>query len=278
MFRLPNLLTGFNLICGILCILFTLSGRIEIASFLLILAMIFDFLDGFAARMLNIKSELGQQLDSLADLVSFGVAPGIITLVMIILGVNEAPIAIEDYNGAASSYVYFQIQAWQQAVFYNIPNQFDASIKFLPFVALLIPFLSMFRLAKFNLDTRQSDKFIGVPTPLNTLFLLFFPIHFCFQFTEWNLQAVWVKQIFDCYFIAGISAVFAFLLISNIPLIALKFKTWSWSDNAFRYVFLISSLVSILFLFLWSIPIIVFLYLLFSLIENRQNKKHEIQS
>ena len=87
-----------------------------------------------------------------------------------------------------------------------------------------------------------------------------------------------MKQIFDCYFIAGISTVFAFLLISNIPLIALKFKTWNWSDNIFRYVFLISSLVSILFLFLWSIPIIVFLYLLFSIIENRQNKKHEIQS
>ena len=278
MFTFPNLLTGMNLLCGIASILASLAGRIDISPLFLFAAMGFDFLDGFLARKLNKSGLLGKQLDSLADMVSFGLAPGIIVMVMIIVGVHDGPIAPHDYNFQASSYTWFQIQAWMQAVFYSVPNNFDASIKYLPFLGLLIPFLSMFRLAKFNIDENQSDQFIGVPTPLNTLFILFFPLFFYANFSEWNSQHSFVLAVFDCYTIALITSLFSFLLIAKIPLIALKFKNFGWADNKFRYLLIVFSLISFILFYLWSIPIIVFLYLLLSLIGNFQHKTNEIQS
>jgi CDP-diacylglycerol--serine O-phosphatidyltransferase len=276
MFSLPNLLTAMNLVCGITSIIATIAGRIDISPLFLFAAMGFDFLDGFAARKLAIQSELGKQLDSLADMVSFGLAPGIIVMVMIILGVHDGTIAPHDYNYQATSYTWFQIQAWMQAVFYNVPNQFDASIKYLPFIAFIIPVLSLFRLAKFNIDDKQSDRFIGVPTPLNTIFILFFPLYFCYHFSTWNSQHSLMLMVFDCYSIACITGLFSFLLIANIPLIALKFKSYAWAENKYRYLLLLLSLISFIVFFLWAIPIIVILYLLLSLIENRQNKTNEI--
>ena len=276
MFSLPNLLTAMNLVCGIISIISTLAGRIDISPLFLFAAMGFDFLDGFVARKLAIQSELGKQLDSLADMVSFGLAPGIIVMVMIILGVHDGTIAPHDYNYQASSYTWFQIQAWMQAIFYNVPNQFDASIKYLPFLAFIIPVLSLFRLAKFNIDKNQSDRFIGVPTPLNTIFILFFPLYFSYHFSTWNSQHSLMLLVFDCYSIACIAGLFSFLLIANIPLIALKFKSYAWADNKFRYLLLVLSLISFIVFFLWAIPIIVILYLLLSIIENRQNKTNEI--
>ena len=276
MFSLPNLLTAMNLVCGIISIIATLAGRIDISPLFLFAAMGFDFLDGFVARKLAIQSELGKQLDSLADMVSFGLAPGIIVMVMILLGVHDGTIAPHDYNYQATSYTWFQIQAWMQAIFYNVPNQFDASIKYLPFLAFIIPVLSLFRLAKFNIDKNQSDRFIGVPTPLNTIFILFFPLYFSYHFSTWNNQHSLMLLVFDCYSIAFITGLFSFLLIANIPLIALKFKSYAWADNKFRYLLLLLSLISFIVFFLWAIPIIVILYLLLSIIENRQNKTNEI--
>jgi len=276
MFSLPILLTAMNLVCGIISIIATLAGRIDISPLFLFAAMGFDFLDGFVARKLAIQNELGKQLDSLADMVSFGLAPGIIVMVMIILGVHDGTIAPHDYNYQASSYTWFQIQAWMQAIFYNVPNHFDASIKYLPFLAFIIPVLSLFRLAKFNVDKNQSDRFIGVPTPLNTIFVLFFPLYFCYHFSTWNSQHSLMLLVFDCYSIACVTGLFSMLLIANMPLIALKFSNFSWTDNKFRYLLLLLSLISFIVFFLWAIPIIVILYLLLSLIENRQNKTNEI--
>ena len=209
-------------------------------------------------------------------MVSFGLAPGIIVMVMILLGVHDGTIAPHDYNYQATSYTWFQIQAWMQAIFYNVPNHFDASIKYLPFIAFIIPVLSLFRLAKFNIDKNQSDRFIGVPTPLNTIFILFFPLYFSYHFSTWNSQHSLMLLVFDCYSIACITGLFSFLLIANIPLIALKFKSYAWVDNKFRYLLLVLSLISFIVFFLWAIPIIVILYLLLSIIENRQNKTNEI--
>lgn len=276
MFSLPNLLTGMNLICGIISILATLAGRIDISPFFLFAAMAFDFLDGFLARKLGKSGPLGKQLDSLSDMVSFGLAPGILVMVMIMVGVHEGRIAPHDYNFEASSYTWFQIQAWMQAVFYQVPNQFDASIKYLPLLGLIIPFLSLFRLAKFNIDENQLEQFIGVPTPLNTLFILFFPLYFHANFSTWNSENSLVLLLFDCYSIAIITSLFALLLIAKIPLIALKFSNFKWVTNKFRYILILLSLISFILFYLWSIPIIVLLFLVLSIIETRQNKTNEI--
>ena len=284
MFNLANLFTAANMLCGFVSIILTLAGRIDIAPFFILGGAVLDFFDGFIARKLKIAGPMGKQLDSLADLITFGVAPGVLMLVMIILGIDiSSLIPAEDgarvYQNDLSYFVYFQVAAWFQALVYEVPNNFDASIKFLPFVTMAIPFFSMFRLAKFNIDENQSDKFIGVPTPLNTIFFLFFPLYFAYNLQNWGHQPKFIHALFDCYTLSAISVLFSILMVSNIPMIALKFKNWTWKDNYFRYSLIGISLIIIPLLTFWAIPIIVFLYLFLSLIENYQtNKKNEIQS
>jgi CDP-diacylglycerol--serine O-phosphatidyltransferase len=284
MFNLANLFTAANMLCGFVSIILTLAGRIDIAPFFILGGAVLDFFDGFIARKLKIAGPMGKQLDSLADMITFGVAPGILMLVMIILGIDiSSLIPAEDgarvYQNDLSYFVYFQVAAWFQALVYEVPNNFDASIKFLPFVAMVIPFFSMFRLAKFNIDENQSDKFIGVPTPLNTIFFLFFPLYFAYNLQNWGHQPKFIHALFDCYTLSAISVLFSLLMVSNIPMIALKFKNWTWKDNYFRFSLIGISLIIIPLLTFWAIPIIVFLYLFLSLIENYQTKKkNEIQS
>jgi CDP-diacylglycerol--serine O-phosphatidyltransferase len=284
MFNLANLFTAANMLCGFVSIILTLAGRIDIAPLFILGGAVLDFFDGFIARKLKIAGPMGKQLDSLADMITFGVAPGMLMLVMIILGIDiSSLIPAEDgarvYQNDLSYFVYFQVAAWFQALVYEVPNSFDASIKFLPFVAMAIPFFSMFRLAKFNIDENQSDKFIGVPTPLNTIFFLFFPLYFAYNLQNWGHQPKFIHALFDCYTLSAISVLFSLLMVSNIPMIALKFKNWTWKDNYFRFSLIGISLIIIPLLTFWAIPIIVFLYLFLSLIENYQTKKkNEIQS
>jgi CDP-diacylglycerol--serine O-phosphatidyltransferase len=284
MFNLANLFTAANMLCGFVSIILTLAGRIDIAPFFILGGAVLDFFDGFIARKLKIAGPMGKQLDSLADMITFGVAPGMLMLVMIILGIDiSSLIPTEDgarvYQNDLSYFVYFQVAAWFQALVYEVPNNFAASIKFLPFVAMVIPFFSMFRLAKFNIDENQSDKFIGVPTPLNTIFFLFFPLYFAYNLQNWGHQPKFIHALFDCYTLSAISVLFSLLMVSNIPMIALKFKNWTWKDNYFRFSLIGISLIIIPLLTFWAIPIIVFLYLFLSLIENyKTKKKNEIQS
>jgi len=284
MFNLANLFTAANMLCGFVAIILTLAGRIDIAPLFILGGAVLDFFDGFIARKLKIAGPMGKQLDSFADMITFGVAPGMLMLVMIILGIDiSSLIPAEDgarvYQNDLSYFVYFQVAAWFQALVYEVPNNFDASIKFLPFVAMAIPFFSMFRLAKFNIDENQSDKFIGVPTPLNTIFFLFFPLYFVYNLQNWGHQPKFIHALFDCYTLSAISVLFSLLMVSNIPMIALKFKNWTWKDNYFRFSLIGISLIIIPLLTFWAIPIIVFLYLFLSLIENYQTKKkNEIQS
>jgi len=281
MFNIPNLFTAANMLCGFVSIILTLFGRIDLAPLFILAALIFDFLDGFIARKMNLQGELGKQLDSLADMVTFGIAPGIIMLVMIVIGIDFSALlskesGISFQNTELSYYAFIQIWDWIQALIYGVPNDFDASIKYLPFIALIIPFFSMFRLAKFNLDKRQSDRFRGVPTPLNTIFFLFFPLYFSVNLNQWEHQEKWILLLFDCYTLSAITVLFSVLMVTDIPLISLKFKTWTWNENKFRYILVGSSLIIIPLFWIWAILIIVFLYLLLSLIENYQLKKHEV--
>lgn len=283
MFNLANFITGSNMLCGFLAITLALAGRIDIAPLFIFLGAVLDFFDGFVARKIGVSGAMGKQLDSLADVITFGVAPGVITLVMIVLGVdNSSLFPVEDatrvYQNDLTYYTYFQVSAWMQALVYNVPNNFDASIKFLPFVAMIIPFLSMFRLAKFNIDERQTERFHGLPTPLNTMFFMFFPLYFSLNLDNWAHQGKFIHWIFDCYTIAGIAVLMSLMMITDIPLIALKFKNFSWKDNKFRYLLVGKSLIIILIFQLWAIPIIVILYLILSIIDNYTTKKYEVQS
>jgi len=283
MFGLANLLTSFNLLGGICSIIFSMSGRLDWAVYALAVSAILDFLDGFAARFTKTNSLLGKQLDSLADLVSFGVAPGILMFVMIIIGIDQSGLfknadGIRTYSGVAQEYVVAQLIDWKAAFFYGRNNIYNASIMYLPFTALIIPFFALFRLAKFNIDERQSDKFIGVPTPTATIFFAFFPLYFWTELSNWSHQPKLILQLFDCYTLSSISVLFSVLMILELPLLALKFKSFSWNGNQFRYLLLFISLISIPFFLVWSIPIIVILYLILSIIEHFQFKKHEIQS
>ena len=281
MFNIPNLFTAANMLCGFVSIILALFGRIDLAPLFILAAVVFDFLDGFIARKMNLQGELGKQLDSLADMVTFGIAPGIIMLVMIVIGIDFSALLSKEsgtnfQNTELSYYAFIQIWDWIQALIYGVPNDFDASIKYLPFIALIIPFFSMFRLAKFNLDKRQSDRFRGVPTPLNTIFFLFFPLYFSVNLNQWEHQEKWILLLFDCYTLSAITVLFSVLMVTDIPLISLKFKTWTWNENKFRYILVGSSLIIIPLFWIWAILIIVFLYLLLSLIENYQLKKHEV--
>ena len=278
MFNIPNLFTASNLITGILAILFTLMGRIDIAPFFIFAGAIFDFFDGFLARKLNVQGELGKQLDSLADMVTFGLAPGIFMMVIMILSLTD--LSQDPMSENFSSFVNFNLTNWKNAVFYDIENSMDTPLKYTPFFALFIPFMSMFRLAKFNIDTRQTETFIGLNTPTCTIFFTTFPLVLMKEFNSTGYNNNWINFIFQPGFFISIIGIVSMLLISEIPMFSLKFKHLKWTGNQFRFTFLISCVILISLLLVWSIPIIVLLYVILSFIENKLNKKnsHEIQS
>ncbi len=149
----------------------------------------------------------------------------------------------------------------------------NCSIGLWPFTALIITFFSMFRLAKFNIDTRQSESFIGLPTPANTIFFMAFPLLLAKygETTGWEHDLImWLVQPMV---LIPIIVIMSLLLIAELPLFALKFKTFKWQGNEIRYIFLISCGILIPTLLIWSIPIIVLLYLLLSFIHNTFRKK-----
>ena len=183
------------------------------------------------------------------------------------------------YQLSFAEYAHFQLNNWVNAVFHSVPNSMDASIKYLPFFGLIIPFFSMFRLAKFNIDERQTDSFIGLPTPLNTIFFCFFPLLLWTNFERLDDASGIIRFILDPYVLSGVIVVMSLLLVSELSLFSLKFKQLGWKGNEIRYIFLILCSLFIGLFLVWSIPLIVILYLIFSLILQKTNsKEHEIQS
>lgn len=269
MFNLPNLFTAANLLCGITSILMAFSGRLDWACYFIYFAAVFDFFDGFLARKLKISSELGKQLDSLADMVTFGVAPGILVFVMLSVADTD-PLGLmirhEAFNGESIETLLNGI------VFSSLGYGRDFEWRsLLPFAGLIIPFFSLFRLAKFNIDTRQSESFIGLPTPANTIFFTAFPLLYLSALRSRDLDAIIFEVLRPEIFIP-IILVMSLLLVAELPLFALKFKDFSWKNNQVRFVFLGMCAVLIPLLFAWSLPIIIILYLLLSVVENKRIK------
>lgn len=266
MFNLANLFTAFNLLSGIISIVLALHGRIDLAPFFILLAFLFDFLDGFIARKMGTTGPLGVQLDSLADMVTFGVAPGMIVMVLMVM---DVPAFISNHH---YELIQFEFNYWLESI---IAGNTDY---YLPLAALVIPFFSLFRLAKFNIDTRQTTSFLGLPTPAHTAFYLSFPLVLSFDHmtVKENWDSLW--WLFDQHFLLVVAVVFSVMLVTEIPLFSLKLKSFGWKGNQVRYSFLLISLVFILLFGFWAFSLIVFLYLILSIVENSIVKKqqHEI--
>ncbi|PQL92779.1 phosphatidylcholine/phosphatidylserine synthase [Apibacter sp. wkB309] len=236
---LPNTLTLANLLCGsIACILTIIKAPIEYILILLLCSLIFDFFDGFAARLAKVSGPFGKELDSLADIVTFGVLPGLFMFTM--LGGDD---------------FYSRISTFSNGFIHN------KYIVLFPFFGLLITLFSALRLAKFNLDEEQSYYFKGLPTPANTI--LIFSLYYLHQNHTYLL-------LDNSWFLLFITVLSSYLLVANIPLLAFKFKNLTWKDNSLVYSFLIICIVLLIFLKISAIPILILIYLILSIIFRKK--------
>lgn len=240
--QIPNIITLLNLFCGCIATIFAVQGALELAALFVALGIGFDFFDGFAARILNVQSELGLQLDSLADMVTSGLVPGIVMFQM-----------LAKTSGTSVSTVF---NSWD----FN-QNSAQVFIPYLSLIGLLITLASAYRLAKFNIDTRQTTSFIGLPTPANALLILSLPLILQFQ-TE-----AWISDIIlNQWFLIGLTLVSCYLLNAEIPLFALKFKTWGLAENKMRYIFLLLTILLLIILKFLAIPCVILLYVIMSMV------------
>jgi CDP-diacylglycerol--serine O-phosphatidyltransferase len=224
--HLPNAITSGNLLCGCLGIIECFAGNLKTATIYILVAAILDFFDGFVARAVKANSAMGKELDSLADCVSFGALPGFILYQLMLQSQNLQTV------GTWAAYS-----------------------------ALLIPVFSALRLAKFNIDTRQSDSFIGVPTPADAMLIASFP---------WLIaqETFLMPFLTNIYVLAAVAVIMSYLMIAELPLIALKFKDFSWKNNVYTYLLVISSVILLAILQVSAIPIILVIYVALSVIKN----------
>lgn len=225
--NIPNSITCLNLLSGCFACIFAFQGQYDWVALCIGLSALFDFLDGMAARLLHAYSPLGKELDSLADLISFGLAPGL--MVMHLMAYNST------FHGMA------EYQSWWALS------------------ALLIPVFSALRLAKFNIDTRQTTSFIGLPVPANALFW----IGIC--------QAVLRMESPVCgYAIVAQVIIFSLLLVSEIPMFSLKFKNLKWKENYLRYLIIAVAAICLISLGLAGLAATIGLYIVLSLLTARK--------
>ena len=230
--NIPNTITCCNLISGCIATLSAFMGEIHMALLWIIIGAIFDFFDGMSARLLHVSSPIGKELDSLADDITFGMAPA--AIVFYEMGIMEYP-------------------------------AFLAPVQpYMPFVAFLIAAFSALRLAKFNLDERQAMGFIGLPTPANALFwgALLVGAGDFIENTTWMVPVVIVMILLSCW-----------LLVSEIPMFALKFKHWGWKGNEVKYLFLITCVPLLIVFGVTAFAIIIAWYVLLSALVNIRYRK-----
>jgi CDP-diacylglycerol--serine O-phosphatidyltransferase len=242
--HIPNLITLLNVLCGCIAVVFAVENQLEMAALFVFLGIFFDFFDGLAARALQVKSELGLQLDSLADMITSGLVPGIVMFQLLkMASVGGWNIEVGESGSAPL---------------------FDGSpLLILPFAGFLITMASAYRLAKFNIDEKQVSSFIGLPTPANTLLIFSLPLILLYHHNDF-LNGIILNQ----WFLIGMTLLSSFLLNANIPLFALKFKNWSFKDNALRYVFIVLCLVLIVTMQYLAIPVIIGFYIISSILSN----------
>ncbi|WP_442588296.1 CDP-diacylglycerol--serine O-phosphatidyltransferase [Pedobacter sp. AW31-3R] len=225
--HIPNALTCANLFSGCVGVVFAFKGDLNVAAYAVLLSGVFDFFDGFVARLLHVKSPIGKELDSLADMVSFGVLPGVVMFQLLTLSNISSP--------------------------------------YLPYFGFLITIFSALRLAKFNIDTRQTEDFIGLNTPMNTLFIVSLP------FIQKDYPGLFNSSIL----LMAVTLVMSFLLVSEIRIFSLKFGSLDWAENKIKFIFLIISAILIALLKFTAIPFILVIYILASLVHFNGKKPAE---
>lgn len=226
--HIPNSITLLNLFCGCMAIVFASRLDFEMAFYMVCLGIFFDFFDGFFARLFKVSGPLGLQLDSLADMVTSGVMPG---------------------------YIMFHLLT-------NSQHEISAS-PWIPFLGFIITLGSCYRLAVFNLDTRQTNSFIGLPTPANALFILSLPLVLKYS------NSLIVLEIFTNQgVLLAITLFSAYILNAEIPLFSLKIKKFNLKDNALQIVFLALSFLLLIFFQYLGIPLVIIGYVLLSIVSN----------
>lgn len=248
--HIPNVVTLLNLFCGSIAVIFAVYNNYVAAAIFVFLGIFFDFFDGLLARKLNVQSPLGLELDSLADMVTSGLVPGIVMFKLLSMSV-DTPFFIESTDD------------WSTAMHWT-----GFRISWLPLIGLFITLASAYRLAKFNLDKDQQSYFKGLPTPANALLIISLPLIMEFQDSD-LMNAL----ILNKWFLIVLTFVSCYLLNSNIKLFALKFKNYGFKDNAVRYIFLILTFVLLVLLQFAAIPIIILTYILLSLISSGLTKE-----
>ncbi len=245
--NIPNTITLGNLFCGCLALIKAFEGDLVWASYLVGISLVLDFFDGFTARLLKVSSPIGKDLDSLADMVTFGVVPGMVM-----------------YHLIGSTLIdHIVVHSASQSTTYTSSP--------VPYIALVIPVFSCIRLAKFNNDTRQTDSFIGLNTPSNTMVICSLPLIAEFQPQLSGINGL----IHNPLFLSVLSIAMSLLMVSELPFFALKFKGFGWSSiqNRLRFVFLGLALILLVTLHFVAIPLIILLYILLSIVNNIFLKK-----
>lgn len=234
--HIPNLITLGNLFCGTIATIYAVEGAFFQAGLFVVFGIFLDFFDGFIARILNVTGELGKQLDSLADMVTSGLVPGIIMFNLLTKNQNILDLSL--------------------------------SSVLVPFFGLVLTLGACYRLAKFNIDTRQLNSFIGLPTPAMSLFVISLPL------IQQSSEIEFIQNLIsNNYFLFGIALLLTYLMNAELPLFSLKFKEYSVKNNAVKYLFLLISLLLIFCLDYLSIPLIVLLYVLLSMIINYRKRR-----
>ena len=231
--HIPNTITCLNLFCGCLSVVCTFHGRLEMAAYFILAASVFDFFDGFAARWLKAYSAMGKELDSLADMVSFGVAPAAVMYTLLLQAAGNYGLPVEMYR-----------TGWLAAM-----------------PAFVIAVFSALRLAKFNIDSRQTESFIGLPTPANALFI-------CSLAFITSSNSLWTKLTDNIFFLLAVIALFSYLLVAELPLFSLKFKSFAWNSNKIRYIFIAISAVILLMLHWAGLAAVILTYIIISVLTN----------
>jgi CDP-diacylglycerol--serine O-phosphatidyltransferase len=233
--NIPNYITIANLFCGVLSIISTFSNQLSLAAFFIFLGIFLDFFDGFFARLLKVENEFGLQLDSLADLVTSGLAPSFILFKL--LNANNTTQLFGEFS-------------------------FDTPFSSISLIAFLIPIFAALRLANFNIDKNQKNSFIGLPTPMTAIFIASIPL----------IKSEFFNSIYgNTSTLCIISVVLSILMISKLNLFSIKVnfqENLSSQLNMMRLFMLISSLILLFFFNLAAIPFIVVLYVILSIINN----------
>lgn len=231
--HIPNIITLLNLFCGCIALVFASQLNFEWTFYFVCLGIFFDFFDGFFARLFKVSSPLGLQLDSLADMVTSGVVPGFV--------------------------MYHLFQKSQNP---------ESDFVFLPFLGFIITLGACYRLANFNIDTRQTDSFIGLPTPANTLFIISLPL-----VLDYSDSIITFEILTNQLILLTITLISSYMMNAEIPLFSLKIKDFTFKKNALQIVFLGVSVLLLVFFQYLGVALTILSYVLLSVITNRFLRK-----